>query len=87
MESDLLDKILPGDVVMADRGFTMTEDFAMRRAKLIVPAFSKRKRQLLPQEVEESRQLSKVRIHVERLIGRTKDKRNATHHIIEKETQ
>lgn len=73
MESGHLDKILPGDVVMADRGFTMTEDFAMRGAKLIVPAFTKGKRQLSPQEVEESQQLSEARIHVERLIGRTKD--------------
>lgn len=73
MESGLLDKLLPGDVVMADRGFTMTEDFAMKGAKLIVPSFTKGKRQLSPCEVEESRQMSRARIHVERIIGRTKD--------------
>lgn len=64
LESGFLDKLLPGDTVMADRAFTMKEDFAMRGAKLIVPAFTKEKRQLSTQEVEESRQMSKARIHV-----------------------
>lgn len=29
-ESGILDKLLPGDVVLADRGFNMTEDFALK---------------------------------------------------------
>lgn len=72
-ESGLLNKLVPGDVVMADRGFTMVEDFALRGAKLIMPAFTKGKRQLSAKEVEESRLMSRARIHVERVIGRTKD--------------
>ena len=72
-KSGLLDKLIPGDVVMADRGFTMADDFAMKGAKLIVPAFTKGKKQLSPCEVEQSRQMSRARIHVERIIGRTKD--------------
>lgn len=73
MESGLLDKLYPGDVVLADRGFTMTEEFAMRGVKLMVPSFTKGKKQLTAEEVEKSRQLSRARIHVERVIGRVKD--------------
>ncbi|KAK6168738.1 hypothetical protein SNE40_019923 [Patella caerulea] len=73
MESGFLDKLLPGDVVLADRGFTMVEEFAYRQAKLEFPHFTKGKTQLSAKEVEESRQLSRARIHVERVIGRMKD--------------
>ena len=73
MESGFMEKLLPGDVVLADRGFTMRDEFAMKGARLIVPSFTKGKKQLSPQEVEESRQMSRARIHVERIIGRTKD--------------
>ena len=38
-----------------------------------MPCFTKNKKQLSGQEVDESRQLAHVRIHVERVIGRMKD--------------
>lgn len=72
-ESGIMDKFLPGDVVMADRGFVMKEEFAQRGVKLIMPAFTKGKLQLSPAEVEISRRMSRARIHVERVIGRMKD--------------
>jgi len=72
-ESGFLNKLLPGDVVMADRGFTMSDCFTFKGAKLIVPAFTKGKRQLSGKEVEEARLMSLARIHVECIIGRTKD--------------
>ena len=58
-----------GDVVLADRGFTLTEDFAVHGARLELPAFSRGKTQLTQCEVEKSKQLSMIRIHVERVIG------------------
>jgi hypothetical protein len=73
IESKLMDKLLPGDVVLADRGFNMSEDFAIRGAKLMVPAFTRGKKQLSKEEVEHSRMMSRVRIHIERVIGRLKD--------------
>jgi len=39
------------------------------------PKFTRGKRQLSAKEVDESRQLAHVRIHVERVIGRLKDYR------------
>ncbi|CAH3103477.1 unnamed protein product [Pocillopora meandrina] len=62
-------KLVPGDMVMADRGFTIHESVAFRRSELVIPAFTKGKKQLDPLDVEKTRNISKVRIHVERVIG------------------
>ncbi|KAJ8910564.1 hypothetical protein NQ315_008949 [Exocentrus adspersus] len=59
----------PGDVVLADRGFLIKETLAILQAKVIVPAFTKSKSQLRPLEIEETRNIAHVRIHVERIIG------------------
>ena len=37
----ILDKLLPGDTVMADRGFTISESVGLRHSKLVIPAFTK----------------------------------------------
>ena len=70
----VLDKLVPGDMVMADRGFTIHESVAFRRSELVIPAFTKGKKQLDPLDVEKTRNISKVRIHVERVIGRLRRK-------------
>lgn len=63
----------PGDQILADRGFPLQDDFAVHcSAELIVPAFTKGKSQLSPEDVETSREKSSVRIHVERVIGTLK---------------
>ena len=68
--SGLLEKLMPGDIVLADRGFTI-EDTVKRLycAEVKLPAFTKSKKQLSAMEVESSQRLSRVRIHVERVIG------------------
>ena len=65
----LLDKLLPGDMVMADRGFTIHDSVALMHAQLVTPAFTKGKDQLDPIDVEKTRGIVHVRIHVERVIG------------------
>ena len=64
-----LDHLLPGDMVMADRGFTIAESVGLKQAKLVIPAFTKGKSQLDPVDVEKTRGIASVRIHVERVIG------------------
>lgn len=64
-----LEKLLPGDMVMADRGFTISESVGLKQAKLEIPAFTKGKSQLDPVDVENTRGIANVRIHVERVIG------------------
>ena len=65
----ILKNLLPGDLVLADRGFTIQEEVCYYGAKLHIPAFTKGKSQLDPVEIEETRQIAHIRIHVERVIG------------------
>jgi len=71
--SGFLNHLKYGDLVLADRGFDISDDLAMVGASLAIPPFTKGKPQLSQQEVEFSRQLSSIRIHVERAIGRMKN--------------
>ncbi len=66
--------IEPGNTILADCGFTIADDLAIQGAKLDKPAFTRGKSQLSQREVEYSKQLSTVRIHVERVIGQLKTK-------------
>ena len=72
--SGLFNYIMPGDIVLADRGFTIAENVSLVGAKLAVPAFTKGRDQLTAVGVEESRSMSNVRIHVERVIGCVRQK-------------
>lgn len=59
---------------MADRGFTCDEYARMAMAEIETPPFTKGKKQLEKVNVDWSRELSVVRIHVERVIGVLKQK-------------
>ena len=65
----MLNNLLPGDVVLADRGFDIAESTALYCAKVEIPAFTKGRKQLGPLDVEKTRKIASVRIHVERVIG------------------
>ena len=67
--SGYLNNLLPGDVVLADRGFDIADSVAYRGAILDIPAFTRGCEQLPPGDVEATRKLANVRIHVERIIG------------------
>lgn len=72
LESGFLSKIQPGDCILADRGFLIEEDLNKKGAYLRIPKFTKGKSQLAAKDVDVSRQLANVRIHVERVIGQLK---------------
>lgn len=65
----LLQNLLPGDVILADRGFTIQDSVGMLCAEVKIPPFTKGMKQLSKLEVDTTRELSQVRIHVERIIG------------------
>lgn len=65
----ILNNLLPGDVVLADRGFTIEDRVSFYYAELNIPAFTKGKTQLSASEVSNTRKIVSVRIHVERVIG------------------
>ena len=69
-----LDNLLPGDVVLADRGFDIAESVGFYYAEVKIPAFTKGKKQLSGADVESTRRIANVRIHVERVIGLVRNK-------------
>lgn len=74
MNSGFLRLLDPSDVVLADRGFDIGDDIAINGAKLEIPSFTRGKKQLSMEEVEYTKRIAKVRIHVERVIGLLKNK-------------
>lgn len=70
LKSGILEYIETGDQVLADRGFTVQEEFATKGGILEFPSFTKGKSQLSTNEVDHSRKVANVRIHIERVIGR-----------------
>ena len=59
---------------MADRGFTISESVGLKQSKLALPEFTTGKAQLDPIDVEKTRGITNVRIHVERVIGLLRNK-------------
>eukprot|EP00733_Pompholyxophrys_punicea_P001799 Pompholyxophrys_punicea_v1_NODE_1043_length_1017_cov_3.658004.p1 type:complete len:180 gc:universal NODE_1043_length_1017_cov_3.658004:591-52(-) len=66
---DLLEE---GDMMMADRGFTIRTKLMKRKCSLIIPAFLRGHTQLSDVEILQMRRIAHLRIHVERAIGRVK---------------
>ena len=66
----------PRDQILADRGFTIKDEFAcIADVELLTPSFIKGRDQFSAQDLETSRSLSSVRIHIERVIGLLKNTR------------
>lgn len=72
--SGFLYMLSPGEVVLADRGFNVADSLGLVNAQLKIPAFTKGKQLLHSEEIESSRGLAAVRIHVERIIGLVRNK-------------
>ena len=70
--SSFLDLLSPGDLVLADRGFTIEDSVGLYCAKVCIPPFSKGRKQLTRHEVDWSCEISHVRVHVERVTGHLK---------------
>ncbi|XP_035997778.1 uncharacterized protein LOC105928197 isoform X4 [Fundulus heteroclitus] len=72
-DSGFLGRLEPRDQIIAERGFQIRSELAAQGATFRIPHFARRKKQLSAHELETSRQLSRVTIHVERVLGRWKD--------------
>lgn len=72
-KSGFLNLLENGDLVLADRGFLISEELAAHGASLAIPAFTRGKKQLSCLEVESTRRLARIRIHVERAMERIKN--------------
>ena len=67
--SGLTELLEPGDLVLADRGFTI-DDLLDDGIDLNIPSFLGARPQFESSEVVYSRAIGRLRIHVERVIGR-----------------
>ena len=80
--SSFLNKLCVGDVVMADRGFDVSDSMGMMGAKLLIPTFRRDRPRLTGEQVEKTRRIANSRIHVERVIGLLRQKYTILHSTI-----
>lgn len=73
-DSGFLKNLNQGDLIIADRGFSIDDMVKLYCARVKYPAFLKGKQQLGEVDIESTRKLASVRIHVERVIRQLKAK-------------
>ena len=66
----------PGDTLMADKGFNISDLLINKCSKLLIPPFLKDKEKFYKHNTIETLKITKARIHVERAISRIKDLQN-----------
>jgi len=71
--SGLLQKLEPGDEIMADKGFLIQDMLAPLGVRLNVPPVLKSNSQMAAEDVILTKKIAQLRIHVERAIGRVKE--------------
>ena len=67
--SGFLEHLRPGDIVLADRGFDIDDCVGLMCAEVKYPKFTRGKVQMCARDIESTRRLANLRIHVERVIG------------------
>lgn len=72
--SQFLSNLVPGDLILADRGFDIGDSVGSYCSTIKTPAFTRGKSHLTGIEVEQTRKIANVRIHVERVIGNIRKK-------------
>ncbi|KAL3862189.1 hypothetical protein ACJMK2_026408 [Sinanodonta woodiana] len=70
--SGVLDLCEPGDSVMVDKGFLISDLTTPKGIDVIIPHFKSKMKQFTRRQVEETRRIANLRIHVEREIQRIK---------------
>ena len=70
--SGLLEKLEPGDQIMADKGFQIQDLLAPLGVQLTIPPFLASKAQMAASDVIVTKKIANLRVHVERAIGRVR---------------
>ena len=71
-QSGFLEYLQPGDMILADRGVTIRDILYARQVDLNIPPFLNGRASFTQEEEIKTRQIARVRIHVERAIERIK---------------
>ena len=74
-DSGFLELLEPCDQVMADRGFKMKTDLALKQCTLSIPPSAAKGSQMVAKEVPETSNIANVHIYVEQAIRRMKELR------------
>lgn len=72
-QSGLLPLLQPGDQLMADKGFVIQDLLTPLGCEVVMPSFLSSKRQFSKNDLQESKKLHNLRVHVERAIRRVKE--------------
>nr|XP_046251593.1 uncharacterized protein LOC124062734 [Scatophagus argus] len=78
----ILNKLLPGDLVLADRGFNIGDEVGLMCAEVKTSGFTRGQAQMDPKSVEETREMSHLRVHVKRVMGSVCNKYHILQHTI-----
>ncbi|KAK9974226.1 hypothetical protein ABG768_022332 [Culter alburnus] len=78
----ILNKLLPGNLVLADRGFDIKDSVGMMCVEVKIPAFTKSRCQLDAKDVEDTRAIAHLRIPEERVIGSLRNKYTLLHNTV-----
>ena len=73
--SGLLKKLEPDDEIMADKGFTIQDLLIPCGVRLNIPPFLQGNTQMAANDVFATKNIARLRVHVERAIGRVKEYR------------
>lgn len=71
-QSGILSLLEPGDEVMVDKGFLINDLLSPINVALVIPPFLSHRGQFTREEVTATQKIARLRIHVERAIGRIK---------------
>lgn len=71
--SGILDLLEPGDSVMADKGFDIEDLLKDKGVELNIPPFLESQNQFSARDVQKTKTIASLRIHVERAIRRIKE--------------
>jgi len=72
-ESGIVQLCEPGDSIMTDKRFTISDLTTPLGIGLTIPPFKKKKKQFLKRDVEKTKDIANARIHVERQMERIKN--------------
>lgn len=74
IKSGFLDLVEENDVVLADKGFEIHDLIERKKAVLNIPTFLRQKVQFSTEEIRRDKQITALRIHIERIIGLIREK-------------